>query len=283
MLKVVGVKFRKAGKIYYFNPNDLELNLGDAVVVENSRGLELGYIGETLKEIDESELSEELMPVVRIATKKDLENFEKNKEKESQALAKAKELVKKYNLDMKFVDAEYTLDSSKVIINFTCEDRVDFRELVKELASILKTRIELRQIGIRDQAKIIGAIGNCGKECCCKMYLSDFDKVSIKMAKTQNLSLNPTKISGVCGRLMCCLAYENEFYAEIMSKMPKLNSKVKTKDGIGQVVYNDVLKERVVVKFVTEDSTKIESYAIDEIKPVPNENKENQENKNNKK
>lgn len=283
MLKVVGVKFRKAGKIYYFNPNDLELNLGDAVVVENSRGLELGYIGETLKEIDESELSEELMPVVRIATKKDLENFEKNKEKESQALAKAKELVNKYNLDMKFVDAEYTLDSSKVIINFTCEDRVDFRELVKELASILKTRIELRQIGIRDQAKIIGAIGNCGKECCCKMYLSDFDKVSIKMAKTQNLSLNPTKISGVCGRLMCCLAYENEFYAEIMSKMPKLNSKVKTKDGIGQVVYNDVLKERVVVKFVTEDSTKIESYAIDEIKPVPNENKENQENKNNKK
>ena len=283
MLKVVGVKFRKAGKIYYFNPNNLELNLGDAVVVENSRGLELGYIGETLKEIDESELSEELMPVVRIATKKDLENFEKNKEKESQALAKAKELVNKYNLDMKFVDAEYTLDSSKVIINFTCEDRVDFRELVKELASILKTRIELRQIGIRDQAKIIGAIGNCGKECCCKMYLSDFDKVSIKMAKTQNLSLNPTKISGVCGRLMCCLAYENEFYAEIMSKMPKLNSKVKTKDGIGQVVYNDVLKERVVVKFVTEDSTKIESYAIDEIKPVPNENKENQENKNNKK
>lgn len=283
MLKVVGVKFRKAGKIYYFNPNDLELNLGDAVVVENSRGLELGYIGETLKEIDESELSEELMPVVRIATKKDLENFEKNKEKESQALAKAKELVNKYNLDMKFVDAEYTLDSSKVIINFTCEDRVDFRELVKELASILKTRIELRQIGIRDQAKIIGAIGNCGKECCCKMYLSDFDKVSIKMAKTQNLSLNPTKISGVCGRLMCCLAYENEFYAEIMSKMPKLNSKVKTKDGIGQVVYNDVLKERVVVKFVTEDSTKIESYAIDEIKPVPNENKEDQENKNNKK
>lgn len=283
MLKVVGVKFRKAGKIYYFNPNDLELNLGDAVVVENSRGLELGYIGETLKEIDESELSEELMPVVRVATKKDLENFEKNKEKESQALLKAKELVNKYNLDMKFVDAEYTLDSSKVIINFTCEDRVDFRELVKELASILKTRIELRQIGIRDQAKIIGAIGNCGKECCCKMYLSDFDKVSIKMAKTQNLSLNPTKISGVCGRLMCCLAYENEFYAEIMSKMPKLNSKVKTKDGIGQVVYNDVLKERVVVKFVTEDSTKIESYAIDEIKPVPNENKENQENKNNKK
>lgn len=283
MLKVVGVKFRKAGKIYYFNPNDLELNLGDAVVVENSRGLELGYIGETLKEIDESELSEELMPVVRIATKKDLENFEKNKEKESQALLKAKELVNKYNLDMKFVDAEYTLDSSKVIINFTCEDRVDFRELVKELASILKTRIELRQIGIRDQAKIIGAIGNCGKECCCKMYLSDFDKVSIKMAKTQNLSLNPTKISGVCGRLMCCLAYENEFYAEIMSKMPKLNSKVKTKDGIGQVVYNDVLKERVMVKFVTEDSTKIETYAIGEIKVVPNENKENQENKNNKK
>lgn len=272
MLKVVGVRFQKAGKIYYFDPKDLKLKINDSVVVENSRGIELGFVAENIKEIEESELTEELMPVVRIANKKDLSNYEKNNEKSIEALSKAKELVNKYNLQMKLVDAEYTLDGSKVVINFTCEDRVDFRDLVKDLASILKTRIELRQIGIRDQAKIVGAIGNCGKECCCKMYLSDFDKVSIKMAKTQNLSLNPTKISGVCGRLMCCLSYENEYYSEVVAKMPKLNSKVKTKDGIGTVVYNDILKEKVNVKFVSDDNVKIVTYSIDEIKIMPVEN-----------
>lgn len=272
MLKVVGVRFQKAGKIYYFDPKDLKLKINDSVVVENSRGIELGFVAENIKEIEESELTEELMPVVRIANKKDLSNYEKNNEKSIEALSKAKELVNKYNLQMKLVDAEYTLDGSKVIINFTCEDRVDFRDLVKDLASILKTRIELRQIGIRDQAKIVGAIGNCGKECCCKMYLSDFDKVSIKMAKTQNLSLNPTKISGVCGRLMCCLSYENEYYSEVVAKMPKLNSKVKTKDGIGTVVYNDILKEKVNVKFVSDDNVKIVTYGVDEVKIVPVEN-----------
>lgn len=272
MLKVVGVRFQKAGKIYYFDPKDLKLKINDSVVVENSRGIELGFVAENIKEIEESELTEELMPVVRIANKKDLSNYEKNNEKSIEALSKAKELVNKYNLQMKLVDAEYTLDGSKVVINFTCEDRVDFRDLVKDLASILKTRIELRQIGIRDQAKIVGAIGNCGKECCCKMYLSDFDKVSIKMAKTQNLSLNPTKISGVCGRLMCCLSYENEYYSEVVTKMPKLNNKVKTKDGIGTVVYNDILKEKVNVKFVSDDNVKIVTYGIDEIKIVPVEN-----------
>lgn len=272
MLKVVGVRFQKAGKIYYFDPKDLKLKINDSIVVENSRGIELGFVAENIKEIEESELTEELMPVVRIANKKDLSNYEKNNEKSIEALSKAKELVNKYNLQMKLVDAEYTLDGSKVVINFTCEDRVDFRDLVKDLASILKTRIELRQIGIRDQAKIVGAIGNCGKECCCKMYLSDFDKVSIKMAKTQNLSLNPTKISGVCGRLMCCLSYENEYYSEVVAKMPKLNSKVKTKDGIGTVVYNDILKEKVNVKFVSDDNVKIVTYSIDEIKIMPVEN-----------
>lgn len=275
MLSVVGVRFKKAGKVYYFNPNGLELNLNDAVVVENARGLELGFIAETVKEIEENTLEEELMPVVRVANDKDLENYEKNKEKEKDALLQAKELVNKYNLDMKLVDAEYSLDGSKVIINFTCEDRVDFRDLVKDLASALKTRIELHQIGIRDQAKIVGAIGNCGKECCCKMYLSDFDKVSIKMAKTQNLSLNPTKISGVCGRLMCCLSYENEFYSEVMSRMPKLNSKVQTKDGVGTVVYNDLLKEKVTVKFVVDDNVKIENYDVKDIKILENRNDEN--------
>ncbi len=279
MLDVVGVKFKKAGKVYYFSPNNLKLKLDTAVVVENSRGLELGYIAEELKQIDESALNgEELLPVLRIATKKDLDNNAKNKAKEGEALLKAKEMVNKFELNMKLVDAEYTLDGSKVIISFTCEDRVDFRDLVKDLAGVLKTRIELRQIGIRDQAKIVGAIGNCGKECCCKMYLTDFDKVSIKMAKTQNLSLNPTKISGVCGRLMCCLSYENEFYSEVMSRMPKLNSKVKTKDGIGQVIYNDVLKERVTVKFVIDDTVKIDNYSINDIKVLPPEEK-NQNNK----
>lgn len=279
MLDVVGVKFKKAGKVYYFSPNNLKLKLDTAVVVENSRGLELGYIAEELKQIDESVLNgEELLPVLRIATKKDLDNNAKSKAKEGDALLKAKEMVNKFELNMKLVDAEYTLDGSKVIISFTCEDRVDFRDLVKDLASVLKTRIELRQIGIRDQAKIVGAIGNCGKECCCKMYLTDFDKVSIKMAKTQNLSLNPTKISGVCGRLMCCLSYENEFYSEIMAKMPKLNSKVKTKDGVGQVIYNDVLKERVTVKFVVDDTVKIDTYSINDIKVLPPEEK-NQNNK----
>lgn len=273
MLRVVGVRFQKAGKVYYFDPKEFKLNVNDAVVVENSRGLELGYIAEDIKEIEDSELTDELMPVVRIAIKKDLDNYNKNKSKESEALSKAKELVNKYELQMKLVDAEYTLDGSKVVINFTCEDRVDFRDLVKDLASALKARIELRQIGIRDQAKIVGAIGNCGKECCCKMYLSDFDKVSIKMAKTQNLSLNPTKISGVCGRLMCCLSYENEYYSEMVSKMPKLNSKVKTKDGVGTVVYNDILKEKVNVKFVSDDSVKIVTYEIDEVKPVIDDTK----------
>lgn len=265
MLTVVGIRFRQAGKVYYFNPKNLELKLNDVVVVENARGIELGIVGEEKKEINESEFSEDLMPVIRIATDTDIQNAEANKEKEIEALKIAKDLVIKFQLQMKLVNAEYTLDGSKVVINFTCEDRVDFRDLVKELATHLKTRIELRQIGIRDQAKIVGAIGNCGKECCCKQYLSDFDKVCIKMAKTQNLSLNPTKISGVCGRLMCCLAYENEFYSEVMSRMPKLNSRVKTKDGVGFVIYNDILKERVVVKFVTEDSVKVDNYALGDI------------------
>ena len=173
---------------------------------------------------------------------------------------------------MKLVDASYTLDGSKVIINYVCEDRVDFRELVKDLASQLKVRIELRQIGIRDQAKKIGGIGFCGKECCCKKYLNDFDKVSIKMAKTQGLSLNPTKISGICGRLMCCLSYENEFYAEASSKMPKLNARVKTPDGVGSVIYNNILKQLVTVKIENDNDTKINEYTLDQIVIVPKDN-----------
>jgi cell fate regulator YaaT (PSP1 superfamily) len=264
----IGVKFMQGGKVFAVEDN-IGLEVGHQVVVETIRGLE---IGEVCKYTENSS-SEEIKSLVRLATEEDLKKKAELEKNEEKVISTTNNLIKKYNLEMKLVDASFTLDGSKVIISYICEDRVDFRELVKDLASQLKLRIELRQIGIRDQAKIVGAIGNCGKECCCKMYLSDFDKVSIKMAKTQNLSLNPTKISGVCGRLMCCLSYENEYYSEMVSKMPKLNSKVKTKDGVGTVVYNDILKEKVNVKFVSEDSVKIVTYEIEEVKPYVEEQK----------
>jgi cell fate regulator YaaT (PSP1 superfamily) len=212
---------------------------------------------------DESQ--DEIKEIVRVATEKDL-NLAKEHEKEYPRIIKTtNDLISKYNLDMKLVDVALTIDGSKVIINYVCEDRVDFRELVKDLASQLKLRIELRQIGIRDQAKIVGGIGFCGKECCCKKYLNDFDKVSIKMAKAQGLSLNPTKISGICGRLMCCLSYENEFYSEISAKMPKINGRVKTKDGIGVAIYNNLLKQKVTVKIDNNGDIKVAEYDLKDI------------------
>jgi len=278
MPKVVGIKFKQSGKIYDFSPNDFELKIGDKVVVETVKGLEIGEVAKAIYEKEETEIVGDLVNVVRIATKKDIQNHEENEKNKEDVINKTKELVEKYKLDMKVIDAEFTLDGSKVIISFVCEERIDFRELVKDLASKLKQRIELRQIGARDQAKIVGGIGSCGKECCCKQYLNDFDKVSIKMAKTQNLSLNPTKISGICGRLMCCLAYENEYYSEVNEKMPKVNSQVKTPDGIGSVMYNNLLKQIVTVKFVSESDVKIETYKLDEIEKLdvkPNVNKGN--------
>lgn len=279
MPKVVGIKFKQSGKIYDFSPNDLELKIGDKVVVETVKGLEVGEVAKAIYEKDSSEVIGDLVAVSRIATKKDLQNQEENEKNKADVINITKELVQKYKLDMKVIDAEFTLDGSKVIISFVCEDRIDFRELVKDLASKLKQRIELRQIGARDQAKIVGGIGSCGKECCCKQYLNDFDKVSIKMAKTQNLSLNPTKISGICGRLMCCLAYENEYYSEVNEKMPKVNSQVKTPDGIGSVMYNNLLKQIVTVKFVSENDVKIETYKLDEIEKL--DGLKNNQNKNN--
>lgn len=266
MPKVVGVKYKENGRIFTFRPLEEELKIGTKVIVETSRGKELGIVATASYEEVEEKLVLPLMPIVRVATEKDIKKASELNENKPKVMAKTNELIKKHNLDMKLVDVNFTLDGQKVVIDFVCEDRVDFRDLVKELASQLKLRIELRQIGIRDQAKAVGGLGICGKECCCSQYLNDFDKVSIKMAKVQGLSLNTSKISGVCGRLMCCLSYENEYYSEVSAKMPKLNSKVITKDGEGVVVYNNLLKEIVSVKFVNDDSIKINEYPLSEIK-----------------
>lgn len=275
MPKVVGIIFEEGGKIFYFRPHNEEIEVGKKVVVETSRGLEMGKTATKIIEVSEDKIVEPLMPIVRIATEKDFKILQEMEGKKSEIIKLTNELIQKYKLEMKVVDVEFTVDGQKTIINFVCEDRVDFRDLVKDLAGTLKQRIELRQIGIRDQAKIVGGIGSCGKEVCCRQFLNDFDKVSIKMAKTQGLSLNPTKISGVCGRLMCCLAYENEYYSEINKIMPKLNSRVKTKDGEGTVIYNNLLKQKVTVKFVNDKDTKINEYALSEISFTKSDKKEN--------
>ena len=266
--KIVGVKFEgtEHGKIYYFDPQNLELKLNDRVIVETSHGLAMALVAFEDRMIDEKELVEPLKKVIRKATQKDLDVQKKLKEKEKFAVSEAKKLSEKLKLDMQIVNAEYAFDESKVIINFTSDGRVDFRELVKILAGILKTRIELRQVGIRDKAKMLGGIGPCGKEVCCKQFLRDFEKVNIKMAKNQGISLNPSNINGLCGRLMCCLAYENDQYIELINKMPKLGSTVLTKDGKGTVVYNDLLKQIVSVKIVKgDDNYSINDYPLAEL------------------
>ena len=258
----IGVKFVKGGTIYNLDIDEgVEVSNNDCVVIESVRGVEIAYIAPTTSNVD----SEENLKFLRIATEEDLKKIDELKKKVPNVINITNKLIAKYNLDMKLVDVNFTLDGSKVIISYICEDRVDFRELVKDLAYELKLRIELKQIGVRDQAKILGGIGLCGKECCCKQYLNDFDKVSVKMAKVQGLSLNPTKISGLCGRLMCCLAYENDTYAERSTKMPKMNSKVKTKDGVGTVIYNNLLKQLVTVKFDINGEIKINEYELSEI------------------
>ena len=264
---VVGIKFKESGKIYYFDPQDIQLKVGEGAIVQTARGEEYGIVGAKIKQVDQSSIVSPLKPVVRKATEKDTKKYEANLEKAKTALSVTEELVKKLSLDMQLVETEYIFDGSKVIISFTSDNRVDFRELVKELATKLKTRIELRQIGIRDKSKSVGGIGICGRECCCNLYLNDFEKVSIKMAKNQNLSLNPTKISGLCGRLMCCLEYENPYYQEVVQKMPKLNSEVTTPDGPGHVVYTNILKQTVSVKLDKgADTFVIKDFALEDIK-----------------
>ncbi|MBS5966279.1 MAG: stage 0 sporulation family protein [Finegoldia magna] len=255
MLDVTGVSFRQAGKVYYFDSNNLKYKLGDHVIVETARGIEYGVVVKENFEINEKELSSDLKPIIRLADSADDYIYMENKKKAKESIEVCKEKVKEFGLDMKLVDCEYTFDINKVIFYFTSDERVDFRELVKELARIFRIRIELRQIGVRDQAKIAGGIGPCGQRCCCNRYMRNFNPVSIKMAKDQSLSLNPSKISGLCGRLMCCLNYEQEGYECKLKKMPHVGQKVTTEMGEGVVTETNTLLESVKVKVMTEDET----------------------------
>jgi len=268
MIKVVGIRFKKAGKIYYFSPEELEIKKGDYAIVETARGVEFGECVIGIREVNEEKIVTPLKSVIRVANDKDIYKHKQNKEKEKEALDICFKKITEHKLEMKLIDAEYTFDNHKVIFYFTADGRVDFRELVKDLATIFKTRIELRQIGVRDEAKMIGGLGPCGRPMCCSSFLGDFASVSIKMAKEQNLSLNPTKISGICGRLMCCLNYEQTTYEDIRKRLPKVGSIVKTIDGNGQVIGNSVVKEVVKVKMKRSDEEVIEQYSIKDIELI---------------
>ena len=275
MVKVIGVRFRNAGKVYYFAPGDLEIEQGDHVVVETARGVEYGYVVLGVKEVEEERIVQPLKPVMRVATPEDDEKAEKNREKEKEAYKICLEKIRKHELEMKLIDAEYTFDNNKVLFYFTADGRIDFRELVKDLASVFKTRIELRQIGVRDETKILGGIGICGRPLCCHSYLADFVPVSIKMAKEQNLSLNPTKISGVCGRLMCCLKNEQETYEELNSRLPNVGDHVTTPDGLkGEVNSLSVLRQLVkVIVTLDNDEKEIHEYKVEELRFKPRRKK----------
>lgn len=248
MAKVVVIKFKGGCKPYYFSAGKLELKRGQGVIVETPRGPEYAVVVNPEKEVDESEIVSPLKPVLRAATERDAETVRRNEERRAEALKTAKERVRSHGLEMKLIDCEFTFDGSKVIFTFTAEGRVDFRELVKDLASVFHMRIELKQVGIRDETRILGGIAPCGRECCCAGCMPEFKKVSIKMAKNQGLSLNPGKISGLCGRLMCCLSYENEYYASVYKKMPKIGGQVGSPEGKGIVVSVNMLKQIVKVK-----------------------------------
>lgn len=253
MAEIVGVKFRNSGKLYYFSPLSIDFEEGDGVIVETQRGIEFANVCQANTEVKDSEIVQPLKPVIRKATKEDIEKHEYNLSLRDSAVMQAVEKVNAHGLPMKIVDAEYTFDCSKIILYFTADNRVDFRELVKDLASVFRIRIELRQIYERDDIKMRGALASCGRPCCCVSYLQDFEKVTIKMAKIQGLSLNPTKISGCCGKLMCCLKYENAYYSEMFKKMPKVKSQV-TVDGLtGIVESNDIIRQMVKVKFMSDD------------------------------
>ena len=256
MVKVAGVKFKTAGKIYYFDPEELEVQLGDSVIVETARGMEFGMVAMEITEVDESEVVTPLKRIIRIADEKDHLQHEENLKKKKRAMDLCQEKIDKHGLVMKLIDVEYTFDNSKIVFYFTADGRVDFRELVKDLAGVFKMRIELRQIGVRDEAKMLGGIGSCGRDLCCHSWLSDFQPVSIKMAKVQNLSLNPSKISGICGRLMCCLKDENDIYMEFRKGMPDIGEKVRTPDGFGKVVDTNLLERDVKVRLYLDDKPK---------------------------
>lgn len=277
MIKVIGVRFRTAGKIYFFSPGGLELKAGDKVIVETARGVEFGSVVTGIKEVPDDQISQPLKPVIRIATQDDVRREAKNREKEKEAFKICQEKIRKHGLEMKLIDAEYTFDNNKVLFYFTADGRIDFRELVKDLASVFRTRIELRQIGVRDETKIRGGIGICGRPLCCHTYLTEFAPVSIKMAKEQNLSLNPTKISGVCGRLMCCLTNEEETYEELNSHLPSIGDYVTTPEKLkGEVQSVNVLRQTVkVIVSLDNDEKEVRDYKVDELRFKPHRRKNN--------
>lgn len=267
MARIIGVRFRTAGKIYYFDPLRFSVKRGDHVIVETARGVEYGTVVGDPREVDDKKVVQPLKPVLRVATERDDEQEAGNKAKEKEAFRICQEKIRKHGLDMKLIDAEYTFDNNKVLFYFTADGRVDFRELVKDLASVFKTRIELRQIGVRDETKILGGIGICGRVLCCHSHLSEFIPVSIKMAKEQNLSLNPGKISGVCGRLMCCLKHEEETYEELNRRLPNTGDYVTTDDGLrGEVSSVNVLRQQVKVIVEIGDEKEIREYKVDQLK-----------------
>ena len=278
MVKVIGVRFRTAGKIYFFDPLKFDVKRGDHVIVETARGIEYGTVVGDPKEVEDDKVIQPLKPVLRVATARDTEQENANKQKEREAFKICLEKIKKLKLDMKLIDAEYTFDNNKVLFYFTADGRIDFRELVKDLASVFKTRIELRQIGVRDETKIMGGIGICGRTLCCHAHLSEFVPVSIKMAKEQNLSLNPTKISGMCGRLMCCLKHEEETYEYLNRKLPNVGDYVTTDDGLkGEVHSVNVLRQLVKVLIENNDEKEIREYKVEQLRFKKRHRKEKQD------
>ncbi|WP_022766726.1 PSP1 domain-containing protein [Butyrivibrio sp. XPD2006] len=279
MTRVIGVRFRTAGKIYYFSPGKYVIKKGDHVIVETARGVEYGTVVSEPQEIEDDKVVKPLKTVLRTSSTKDDEQEKANREKEKEAFKVCLEKIKKHNLDMKLIDAEYTFDNNKILFYFTADGRIDFRELVKDLAAVFKTRIELRQIGVRDETKIIGGYGICGRPLCCHSYLSDFVPVSIKMAKEQSLSLNPTKISGVCGRLMCCLKNEEDVYEELNRKMPAVGDYCIAKDGLGGEVSSvNILRQTMKVLVEVNDEKEVHEYKLDEIETIRKKQKKKNNN-----
>ena len=277
MVNVIGVRFKPAGKTYYFDPLDFDIKQGDSVIVETSRGIEYGEVVMSKKTIDNDQFKKPLKGVIRIATEEDTEKSKRNRELEKEAYKICLEKIQNHKLEMKLVEVEYTFDGNKILFYFTADGRIDFRELVKDLAAVFRTRIELRQIGVRDETKIRGGIGICGRVLCCQSYLSEFIPVSIKMAKEQNLSLNPAKISGMCGRLMCCLKNEQDTYEYLNSRLPDVGDKVSTKDGMTGEVYSvNVLRQKIKIIVTLENGEKdIKEYKVDEIKFKPKKRRNN--------
>lgn len=284
MAKVVGIRFRNTGKTYYFDPLDQDIAVGQGVIVETAQGVEYGDVTIATKDVPDAQIVAPLKPIIRVASPADDKKLADNRAKEKRALGIAEKKAEQFKLDMKFIRVEYTFDCAKVVFYFTSDGRVDFRELVKELASTFHTRIELRQIGVRDETKMLGGLGPCGQPCCCNRFLGGFQPVSIKMAKEQGLSLNPTKISGLCGRLMCCLKYEQSNYEQAHKKMPPVGAEVKTADGVGKIQEVNVLKEKVKVTVAVGDDIVMKEYPYQDVKvlKMPHRNKDDKDDKNEK-